>query len=99
MIKRDFIQRVVPNRTSDSAGGSTIEYEEFEKVDAHVSVATKAAANQYGLSSETLLEVITNQELTRNVNDRYRWCGKLFQLLRQVKSGNEWVSTLQEVTN
>lgn len=107
MIKRDFILRVTPERIPDGAGGSAeIEYKIQERYNAHVSItghlstAVQAKVTEYGLNSDTILEVIADRKLDdEDKNCRYKWDGKLFQLLRQVRMGNEWFATLQEVNN
>lgn len=99
MIKRDSIVQVLSERTSDGTGGSVASYKDLKRVDAHVSTATQDIVNQYGLGSEKVLEVVTNQKLDEDRNGRYRWNGKLFQMLRQVQCGNEWFSTFKEVNN
>lgn len=99
MIKRDSIVQVLSERTSDGTGGSVASYEDLKKVDAHVSTATQDIINQYGLGSEKVLEVVTNQELSEDKDIRYKWDGRLFQIIRQVKCGNEWFSTFKEVIN
>jgi hypothetical protein len=44
-----------------------------------------------------MLNVATNIKLDEYVNTRYLYNGKMFRLLRQVKSGAEWFSVFEEV--
>lgn len=103
MIKRDTIQRVVLNLTSDGMGGNTANKEYKERVPAHVSVgATQTQISQYGISqygakTALTLNVITNIKLDEYVHTRYEFSGKMYKLIHQIKSGNEWFAVLMEV--
>lgn len=100
MIKRDSLQRMVPGLTSDGTGGKIVEYDGLERLDANVSItATNADINQFGVKDEYLIHTVTDYKLDETPNVRYKWSGKLFQILRQVRNGNEWFSALQEVNN
>lgn len=101
MIKRDILQRVIVTPISDGQGGGTPEYDYKEKIPAHVSVtATMSDITQFGITNELMLHTATNYKLddvTPNV--RYMYSGRLFEMLHQIKSGNEYFQTFKEVTN
>lgn len=98
MIKRDSIQRCRLNLVEDGMGGGSTDIELFETVRAHVSVsATVAQITQYGVQKKEMLNVATNIKLDEYVNTRYLYNGKMFRLIRQVKSGAEWFSVFEEV--
>jgi len=99
MIKRDTLQRAIPHRTSDGAGGNKVEFELLERVPAHVSItSTIADMTQYGVKDEWLLHTVTDYKLdTVTPNVRYIYSEKVFQIMRQVKQGNEWFQVLREV--
>lgn len=98
MIKRDNIQRIVLNVTEDEMGGSTATKDEKEFVSAHVSIgSTYSQLTQYGIKEQLMLNVVTNIKLDEYVNTRYMYSGKMFKIMRQVKSGNEYFSVLMEV--
>lgn len=44
-----------------------------------------------------VLHVITDVELDIYIHTRYMYSGRLFRLVRQIKQGNEYYSTLIEV--
>lgn len=101
MIKRDSIRRVILEPTEDGQGGQgeiKKVYKEF--VDASVSIPSKSTTvDAMGMSQQRVLLVSTNKELDEYVNARYEYSGKLFKIVRQVKSGNEYFSTLMEVND
>lgn len=98
MIKRDTIQRVVLNLNRDGVGGNTANKEYKERVPAHISVgATQTQISQYGATTALTLNVITNIKLDEYVHTRYEFSGKMYKLMRQIKSGNEWFAVLMEV--
>lgn len=100
MIKRDMIQRVALILWSDGTAGKKVQQNKLEKIPASVSVYTSNSdINQYGVKEEYVLHVVTNKPLDEGKNIRYIWKEKLFQLLKQIKSGNEWFSTLKETKN
>ena len=100
MIKREYLELVAAAPESDGLGGSTQEYTRSKLVPAHVSNSSSLAdITQYGLKEETLLHAVTNEELVDGATIRYRFGGKLFKIVKQVKSGNEYFSTLREVYN
>lgn len=98
MIKRDTIQRVVLTLTGDGMGGNTANKEYKERVPAHVSVgATQTQISQYGATTALTLNVVTNIKLDEYVHTRYEFSGKMYKLIHQIKSGNEWFAVLMEV--
>lgn len=100
MIKRDTLQRVVPVIYSNGSGGQLVSYNSFEKVNACVSVyATNADITQFGITEEYVIHTVSDFKLNEEPNTRYKWDDKLFKLLKQIRRGNEWFSTLKEVKN
>ena len=98
MVKRDTIQRYAAIVTQDEMGGNVVQLNPAEIVDAHVSInATLGEITQYGLKNEMVLHVVTNIELDEFLYSRYKYSGRLFRLVRQIKQGNEYFSTLVEV--
>ena len=98
MVKRDTIQRDAAIVTQDEMGGNIVQLNPAEIVDANVSInATLGEITQYGLKNEMVLHVVTNIELDEFLYSRYKYSGRLFRLVRQIKQGNEYFSTLVEV--
>lgn len=98
MIKRDTIQRYSAVLTKDAMGGDIVDLIPAENVRAHVSInSTIGEITQYGLKEEMVLHVITDIELDIYIHTRYMYSGRLFRLVRQIKQGNEYYSTLIEV--
>ena len=98
MIKRDTIQRFSAVLTKDGMGGEIVNLTPAENVRAHVSInSTFGEITQYGLKEEQVLHVITDIELDDYIYTRYQYSGRLFRLVRQIKQGNEYYSTLIEV--
>jgi hypothetical protein len=98
MVKRDTIQRYAAIVTQDEMGGNIVQLNPAEIVDANVSInATLGEITQYGLKNEMVLHVVTNIELDEFLYSRYKYSGRLFRLVRQIKQGNEYFSTLVEV--
>lgn len=98
MIKRDTIQRYSAVLTKDEMGGDDVKLTPAESVRAHVSInATVGEITQFGLKEEMVLHVITDVELDKYIYTRYMYSGRLFRLVRQIKQGNEYYSTLIEV--
>lgn len=98
MIKRDTIQRYVAVITEDGMGGNIVELAPAETVSANVSIGTTfGEITQYGVKSELILNVVTNIKLDEYLYTRYMYSGKLFRLIRQIKQGNEYYSTLTQV--
>ena len=92
MVKRDTIQRYAAIVNQDEMGGNIVSLNPAEIVDANVSInATLGEITQYGLNNEMILHVVTNIELDEFPS------GRLFRLVRQIKQGNEYFSTLVEV--
>ena len=97
MNKRDSIQRCIMVVNEDSQGGVPAERDLKETVPAHVSQTTTfAQMTQYGVKNQIVLNVVTSIKLDEYVKARYIWQGKLFRVMRQVKSGNEYFSVLME---
>lgn len=98
MIKREYIQRVRLIEEPDGQGGTQVTDKQLlEQVKAHVSLnATVEEIGQYGVKEQWLLHVTTDIKLDEYVNTRYIYQNRLFRLMRQVKSGNEYFSVLME---
>jgi hypothetical protein len=100
MIKRDLIRRYAVITTPDEMGGSTIDRNPAEFVKVNVSVnATFGEITQYGVKNEMVIHVVSNVELDDYIYTRYEYSGKMFRLVRQIKQGNEYYSTLIETDN
>lgn len=98
MIKRDSIQRVVLTQIEDNQGGNRVDKDFKESVKAMVSQATTfGQMTQYGVKEQIILNVVVDNKLDEYVNTRYCWNNKMFKIMRQVKSGNEWFAVLMEV--
>lgn len=98
MIKRDTIQRYTAVTTEDGMGGNSVDYVPAEVVTANVSInATFGDITQYGIKDQMVLHVVTNIELDDYVLTRYAYSNRMFRLMRQIKQGNEYFSTLVEV--
>lgn len=100
MIKRDLIRRYAVITTPDEMGGSAIDRRPVEFVKVNVSVnATIGEITQYGVKNEMVIHVVSNVELDDYIYTRYEYSGKMFRLVRQIKQGNEYYSTLIETDN
>jgi hypothetical protein len=100
MIKRDLIRRYAVITTPDEMGGSAIDRRPAEFVKVNVSVnATIGEITQYGVKNEMVIHVVSNVELDDYIYTRYEYSGKMFRLVRQIKQGNEYYSTLIETDN
>lgn len=98
MIKRDLIQRIRVIPTDDTQGGNTIKIEPYEFVKAHCSItATGNQITQYGVTTQKLINVITDIKLDEYVYTRYVFNGDKYRLLSQVQRGREWFSVMMEV--
>ena len=98
MIKRDLIQRIRVIPTDDTQGGDTIRIEPYELVKACVSItATGEQITQYGITTQKLINVITDIKLDEYVHTRYVFNGDKYKLMSQVKRGREWFSVMMEV--
>ena len=98
MVKRDTIQRYAAVVTKDEMGGDVVNLNPAEIVDASVSInTTLGEITQYGIKSEMVIHVVTNIKLDEYLYSRYMYSGHLFRLVRQIKQGNEYFSTLVEV--
>lgn len=98
MVKRDTIQRYAAVVTKDEMGGDVANLSPAEIVDANVSInTTLGEITQYGIKSEMVIHVVTNIKLDEFLHSRYKYSGRLFRLVRQIKQGNEYFSTLVEV--
>ena len=98
MVKRDTIQRYAAVVTKDEMGGDVVNLNPAEIVDASVSInTTLGEITQYGIKSEMVIHVVTNIKLDEYLYSRYMYSGRLFRLIRQIKQGNEYFSTLVEV--
>ena len=100
MIKRDLIRRYAVITTPDEMGGSAIDRRPAEFVKVNVSInATIGEITQYGIKNEMVIHVVSNVELDDYIYTRYEYSGKMFRLVRQIKQGNEYYSTLIETDN
>lgn len=106
MIKRELIRRYAVITTPDEMGGSAIERYPAELVKANVSVNTRIAMTstmgqmtQFGVKEEMVIHVITDIKLDEYIHTRYEYGGRMFKLMRQIKQGNEYFSTLIETEN
>ena len=98
MVQRDTIQRYAAVVTKDEMGGDVANLSPAEIVDANVSInTTLGEITQYGIKSEMVIHVVTNIKLDEFLHSRYKYSGRLFRLVRQIKQGNEYFSTLVEV--
>lgn len=98
MVKRDTIQHYLARVEEDGMGGNNVSLIPSEFVEANVSINTTfGEITQYGIKNELVLHVVTNIELDDFVYSRYKYSGKLFKVMRQIKQGNEYFSTLVEV--
>ena len=98
MVKRDTIRRYAAVVTKDEMGGDVVNLNPAEIVDANVSInTTLGEITQYGIKSEMVIHVVTNIKLDEYLYSRYMYSGRLFRLVRQIKQGNEYFSTLVEV--
>lgn len=98
MIKRDLIQRIRVIPTDDTQGGDTVIIEPYEFVKAHCSItATGNQITQYGITTQKLINVITDIKLDEYVYTRYVFNGDKYRLLSQVQRGREWFSVMMEV--
>ena len=98
MIKRDTIQRYAAVVTKDEMGGDVVELNPAEIIDANVSInTTLGEITQYGIKNEMIIHVVTNIKLDEYLYSRYMYSDRLFKLVRQIKQGNEYFSTLVEV--
>ena len=98
MIKRDLIQRIRVIPTDDTQGGSTITIEPHEFVKACVSItATGEQITQYGITTQKLINVVTDIKLDEYIHTRYVYDNNTYKLMRQVKRGREWFSVMMEV--
>ena len=100
MIKRDLIRLYAVITAEDEMGGSAIYRTPAEFVKANVSLnATIGEITQYGVKNEMVIHTITDVKLDEYLYTRYEYSGKLFKLMRQIKQGNEYYSTLIETDN
>ena len=98
MVKRDTIQRYAAVVTKDEMGGDVVELNPAEIIDANVSINTTFGdITQYGIKDEMVIHVVTNIKLDEYLYSRYMYSDRLFRLVRQIKQGNEYFSTLVEV--
>lgn len=99
MIKRDLIQRYSAELTKDEMGGiASAKLIPAEQVKAHVSINSSIGEiTRYGLKEEMVIHCITDVLLDGYIHTRYKYSGKMFRLVRQIKQGNEYFSTLIEV--
>lgn len=100
MTKRDTLTYLRLHFVEDNTGGATVDdIEEVAIIPAHVSVnSTMNEITMYGVKTQYMLHVVTDTKLDEGMAARYGWSDKMFKLMRQVKSGNEYFSTLLEVS-
>ena len=98
MIKRDSIQKINFIPVEDEQGGNSIDKQYGETIKAMVSQnTTYGQMTQYGVKEEIILNVVVDNKLETSTTTRYIWNNKIFKVMRQVKSGNEWFVVLMEV--
>lgn len=98
MIKRDSIQKINLVPVEDEQGGNSIDKQYGETIKAMVSQnTTYGQMTQYGVKEEIILNVVVDNKLETSTTTRYIWNNKIFKVMRQVKSGNEWFVVLMEV--
>lgn len=98
MIKRDTIRRYVATVTEDGMGGQSVSHTPAEVLVANVSIGASFADIQtFGLKEELVLHVVTNYKLDPYTYTRYEYADRMFKMVRQIKQGNEFFSTLIEV--
>lgn len=98
MIKRDSIQKINFVPIEDEQGGNSIDKQYGETIKAMVSQnTTYGQMTQYGVKEEIILNVVVDNKLETSTTTRYIWNNKIFKVMRQVKSGNEWFVVLMEV--
>ena len=98
MIKRDSIQKINLVPVEDEQGGNSIDKQYGETIRAMVSQnTTYGQMTQYGVKEEIILNVVVDNKLETSTTTRYIWNNKIFKVMRQVKSGNEWFVVLMEV--
>lgn len=98
MIKRDSIQKINFVPVEDEQGGNSIDKQYGETIRAMVSQnTTYGQMTQYGVKEEIILNVVVDNKLETSTTTRYIWNNKIFKVMRQVKSGNEWFVVLMEV--
>lgn len=98
MIKRDSIQKINLVPVEDEQGGNSIDKQYGETIKAMVSQnATYGQITQYGVKDQIILNVVVDNKLETSTTTRYIWNNKIFKVMRQVKSGNEWFVVLMEV--
>ena len=98
MIKRDSIQKINFVPVEDGQGGNSIDKQYGETIRAMVSQnTTYGQMTQYGVKEEIILNVVVDNKLETSTTTRYIWNNKIFKVMRQVKSGNEWFVVLMEV--
>ncbi len=98
MIKRDSIQKIKFVPIEDEQGGNSIDKQYGETIKAMVSQnTTYGQMTQYGVKEQIILNVVVDNKLETSTTTRYIWNNKIFKVMRQVKSGNEWFVVLMEV--
>ena len=98
MIKRDSIQKINFVPIEDEQGGNSIDKQYGETIKAMVSQnTTYGQMTQYGVKDQIILNVVVDNKLETSTTTRYIWNNKIFKVMRQVKSGNEWFVVLMEV--
>lgn len=98
MIKRDSIQKINFVPIEDEQGGNSIDKQYGETIKAMVSQnTTYGQMTQYGVKEQIILNVVVDNKLETSTTTRYIWNNKIFKVMRQVKSGNEWFVVLMEV--
>ena len=98
MIKRDTMRRFVATVVEDGQGGQNVIMNPAEYITANVSIsASFGEIQQFGITNEMVIHAVTNYNLDSSSYTRYEYSGKMFKLVRQIKQGNEFFSTLIEV--
>lgn len=99
MIKRDTLTRILLQPIDDEEGGKSFDEPQImETIPAHISSgASSNEISMYGVKTQYVLHTTTDVKLDDRTIARYMWSSKLFKVMRQIKSGNEWFATLLEV--
>ena len=98
MIKNERIQRYLVEETEDGMCGHTSTLIPKESVDAAVSIiSTFGDITQFGVKSELVIHTVTSVSLDTRPQARYKYQGNYFKILRQIKRGPEYYSTMQQV--
>lgn len=95
MIKRDTVRRYIIETEEDQMGGNRTNLIPQEIVRAKASISTQFGnVTDYDLPHQLVLNLVTDIVLDESLNVRYCYSDKMFKIIRQIKQGNEYYSTL-----